>query len=145
MDRVRLINCRDYLPSRRNSGRAVMIRIIALTVLLVGCAGTQMAFEGNVCGQPVSLSMVDKKDRSGFTATVTCPNGGTVTLATSDSSTSAYVKTLVDGLVGMADKLAKTALVAPATFESVASPAPGELLWAVMQTTNGRRQLGLEP
>lgn len=83
-----------------------MIRLaLATALLLAGCAGTDLVFEGQVCGQPVKLTMHDAKDRSAFDASATCPQGGGLTITSSESSTSQVLSAMSANI----DKL--TALV----------------------------------
>lgn len=95
-----------------------MVKYGLLLLVLGGCVGTEASFEGQVCGQPVKFELNDKKDRSGFAATVTCPGGGGITVTTTDSSTSAVIQSMAQLAAQMAEtvkELATKAAVASAT------------------------------
>lgn len=62
-----------------------MVALLALG----GCSGTQLSFEGQVCGAPVSLVLNDRRDRMGSMVEVECPGGGKVVITLDESSTSA--------------------------------------------------------
>jgi hypothetical protein len=90
-----------------------------LLILLGGCAGTALSFKGQVCGMPVAFHLRDMKDRSGFTASVTCPThpGGSLTIASTDSSTS----TVLAEQAALLDKM--TSLLAGVLAQATAAGA----------------------
>ena len=70
-----------------------MTRIIlaGCALALAGCAGTQLDGTGTACGQPFEVHLTDRKDRATFEVAITCPDGGGMTIMSSDSSTSAVI------------------------------------------------------
>ena len=87
---------------------------------LVGCSGTRLTMSGTVCGQAVELALRDQKDRSGFEAKVTCPDGGSVLLTSSESSTSAVVQAqaeLATRLTALAEILARSLPMPPVSAD----------------------------
>ena len=73
-----------------------MRALLLAPLLLTGCAGTTLTLDGEVCGAPVKLSMVDRKDRTAFALNVECPEGGSVAIDTSESSTSQVLEKQID-------------------------------------------------
>jgi hypothetical protein len=71
----------------------VRIPLILSLITVTGCAGTDLVAQGTICGQPFSVQLADRKDRSGFTAVAKCPDGGELSITSSDSSTSAVIAT----------------------------------------------------
>jgi hypothetical protein len=111
------------------STAGLLAALLALSLILGGCAGTQLAFSGNVCNMPIELQLVDRKDRSGFTAHVECPGGGAMDIASTDSSTSAVINALssqIQALSQMVVSLAGKAALGAASY-TVPTP-PGELI-----------------
>ena len=73
--------------------------------MLGGCAGTEAAFNGQVCGQDTAFTITDRKDRGAFELVATCPQGGSVRITSSDSSTSSVIEAQADALAKSADAL----------------------------------------
>ena len=97
-----------------------LARTALLVLTLAGCSGTRLTMSGTVCGQAVELAMVDRKDRSGFEAQVTCPGGGSVLLTSSDSSTSQVIQAqaeLATRLTALAEILARSVPMPPASHD----------------------------
>ena len=91
------------------------MRIAALLgmLLLTGCAGTGIDFDGNVCGQPVKFTLTDVKDRGVFVGDVTCPQGGGLHVETADSSASAVIQAQADAIAKTAAALTAAMAAAP--------------------------------
>lgn len=90
---------------------------IAVVLALAGCAGTELQFAGKVCGQDVSLALIDRKDRSGFDAQITCGPEGSIMVSTSDSSTSAVIAAQAELAARLGDTITKLAGAAAPTPE----------------------------
>jgi len=90
-------------------GFGLLVAAVLLALALSGCAGTTMSLKGQVCGQAVDLALTDRKDRSGFEATVECPQGGSVHISSTDSSTSAVVNALSAAMQSLTTLVAKIA------------------------------------
>jgi hypothetical protein len=91
-----------------------LLVVLLLVLVLTSCAGTVMSLKGQVCGQDVDLALTDRKDRSGFEATVECPGGGSVHISSTDSSTSAVVNALSAAMQSLTTLVAKVAGTAAA-------------------------------
>ena len=88
-----------------------LARSALLVLALVGCAGTRLTLDGMVCGQEVALALQDHKDRAGFDAQVTCSDGSSVTITSSESSTSQTIQAqaeLATRLAALAELLARS-------------------------------------
>ena len=60
--------------------------LIVLVLALAGCSGdARLTTSGTICGQPFELAMADRKDRSGFAAEVTCSDGSSIMISSSES------------------------------------------------------------
>jgi hypothetical protein len=111
MDRILMIH--PIEPAWHRELWVLGLPLVASGILfaLTSCAGTSLKATGTVCGQQVDLELVDAKDRSGFTMEVSCPGGGSMSIASTDSSTStvlaqqaAIVSKLTDLVAGMVAK-----------------------------------------
>ena len=97
-------------------GFGLLVAAVLLALALSGCAGTDMTLKGQICNQDVDLKFHDAKDRSGFDTKVVCPQGGSVHISSTDSSTSAVVNALsaaMQSLTTLVAKIAGTAGGAP--------------------------------
>lgn len=99
-----------------------------LALALCGCAGTEMHASGSACGGPFDITLTDRKDRSGFSGTITCPDGGAIAITSTDSSTSAVI-------AQQAAMLGKLTDLVAALAASAATGTPG-LSW---RQENARR------
>ena len=103
-------------------GWALWLGLLAalLVLTLAGCSGTRLAVTGAVCGQALEVALSDYKDRSGFAAEVTCSDGSSVMLTSSDSSTSQVIQAqaeLATRLAALAEILARSVPMPPATYD----------------------------
>lgn len=64
-------------------------------------------------GQPVDLVLTDRRDRAEFTAAVECPNGGSVTITSTESLTSSVIAAQSDALGRLTDLVGLIASPAP--------------------------------
>lgn len=103
-------------PDARDVIKSIFIFIfIFIPFVLVGC-GTTLTLDGSVCGQPIKVTIIDHKDRSGFVGEVTCPDGGKVLIQSTDSSVSAVigaVEAIVPAFGKAAGEAARAAAGAP--------------------------------
>lgn len=85
----------------------IRLALAALLVMVVGCTGTQLSMTGSVCGEQVELLVRDSKDRSGFSAVATCPQGGGIEITSSDSSYSTVLAQQAQMLQTLTNLVAK--------------------------------------
>lgn len=114
-----MANWRDMDTSDRFLVRLFVLIMIAFgIVLLAGCAGTAVQYQGPLCGSasPATLNVADRKDRGSFDArcTHTTYNAdGTVAavdeivISTSDSSASSVIAAQANALANLAGAVAR--------------------------------------
>ena len=83
----------------------ILLILLLLLLPLSACSGTQAQFDGQVCGQETHFTITDRKDRGVFDLEATCPQGGSVRISTSDSSTSSVIAAQADALAKSAAAL----------------------------------------
>jgi hypothetical protein len=92
----------------------VVMWALFYALVLAGCAGTRVEFSGELCGQPVTFSMYDQKDRTAADIAVRCGEDGGVTISTTESGVNqAIIDAQANAIQRLADEVGRRVPAVP--------------------------------